>query len=209
MKIATSLDGRIAARPETRTQLTGDAAAAALHRMRAEVDAIGIGSSTLLVDDPLLTARGVSRRLPLTRVVFDRALRTTPDAAVLGTLEAGPVVIVTTTAAMTARAEQVERLRGAGATLEPVEHGTMEEAMSRLASLELTSLLLEGGAMVHRAAWAAGVVDRVQRYIAPVVLGRDGVPWLDDDLSVSTLKDVRVERHGIDVMVQGYVQRVG
>ena len=74
---------------------------------------------------------------------------------------------------------------------------------------ELTSLLLEGGAMVHRAAWAAGVVDRVQRYIAPVVLGRDGVPWLDDDLSVSTLKDARVERHGVDVMVQGYVQRVG
>lgn len=209
MKIATSLDGRIASRPETRTQVSGPGAAAAVHRTRAEVDAIAIGSTTLRVDDPRLTARGVSRSVPLTRVVLDRALRTPPTAAVFQTLEAGPVVIVSTAAAVTEQPAAAERLLAVGARVVTVAQGTIDEIMSCLADLDITSLLLEGGTTVHRAAWSAGVVDRVQRYIAPIVLGRDGVPWLDDDVSVSTLRDARVERHGDDILVEGYVHRVG
>lgn len=209
MKIATSLDGRIAARPETRTLLTGEETAAALHRTRAEVDAIGVGSTTVEVDDPLLTARGVSRQLPLTRVVLDRRLRVSPSARLLQTLEAGPVVVVTTDSAMETHPERADQLRTAGATLEPVPNGTIAEVMTRLAELEITSLLLEGGTTIHRAAWAGRVVDRVQRYIAPVVLGHEGVPWLEGDVSITTLQDARVEPHGRDVLLEGYVQRVG
>ena len=208
IKIATSLDGRIAAWPTTRTHLTGEETAAALHRTRAEVDAVGVGSTTVRVDDPLLTARGGSRRRPLTRVVFDRRLRTPPSARVFHTLEAGPVVIVTSDDAVRTQPEAADRLRAAGATLEPVPNGTMHEVMTRLAELEVTSLLLEGGTTVHRAAWSARVVDRVQRYVAPVVLGRVGVPWLDDEVSVTTLRDARLEQLGPDVLMEGYVQRV-
>ena len=209
VKIATSIDGRIAMRAGTRTAITGEAAAAAVHRTRAEVDAIGVGSTTVLVDDPQLTARGSPRARPLARVVLDRRLRTPPAARVLRTLAAGPVLIVTTRRALRDRPAAADRLRAAGATIEPVENGTIEEAVTRLAELEVTSLLLEGGAAVHRAAWTSGVVDRVQRYIAPLAIGGDGVPWLDDVVSVARLGSARVERYGPDVLLQGDVQRSG
>ncbi len=78
LKAATSLDGRIAAAPGRRTALTATAANRHAQRVRAEVDAIGVGSGTILADDPLLTARGAFRERPLVRVVFDRRLRTPP-----------------------------------------------------------------------------------------------------------------------------------
>ena len=207
MKIATSLDRRIASRPGVRTAITGDAATAAVHETRAEVDAVGVGSATMLIDDPRLTARAAPRRLPLTRVVFDRRLRTPPTARVFQTLEAGPVVVMTTAAALRAKRPAADLLRAAGATLEALETGAMPEIMQRLGAREITSLLLEGGTAVHRAAWAAGVVDRVQRYIARNCLGSQGVRWLDDELSMARLADARVRQLGVDLLMEGYVQR--
>src|SRR5438067_3945356 len=96
LKAALSADGKLSAAPGTRTFLTGPAANRRIHRQRAEVDAIGVGSGTILADDPLLTARGAWRGRPLTRVIFDRRLRTPPAARVLSTLDAGPVIIVST-----------------------------------------------------------------------------------------------------------------
>ena len=72
LKAATSLDGRIAAAPGRRTFLTSAAANRHAHRVRAEIDAIGVGSGTILIDDPDLTPRGAFRERPLVRVVFDR-----------------------------------------------------------------------------------------------------------------------------------------
>lgn len=209
MKIATSLDGRVAIRPGTRTAITGRAAASAVHRVRAEVDAVGVGSATILIDDPRLTARAAPRSLPLTRVVLDRRLRIPPSSRVLRTLSAGPVLIVTTGETLRAREAAADRLRAAGAELVPVETGAITEAMTRLGARGVTSLLLEGGPTVHRAAWEAGAVDRVQRYVAPAPLGRRGVPWLDAGVSVARLGDARVEMHGPDVLMEGYVQRTG
>ena len=208
MKIATSLDGGVAAESGVRTPLTSEEANAAVHQLRSEVDAVAVGSNTILVDDPLLTARKATRTRPLMRVVFDRRMRTPPTAALLSTLEAGPVVVITTERAIAEKPKVAARLRAAGARLEPLEVGDIAEAMRRLAKLEITSLLLEGGTMVHRAAWSAGVVDRVQRYVAPVTLGPTRVSWLDDDMSMSGLRDVRVKAFGPDVLIEGYVQRV-
>ena len=207
MKIATSLDKRIALRPGVRTPITGAAAAAAVHDTRAEVDAVGVGSATLLIDDPRLTARGTPRRLPLTRVVFDRRLRTPPTARIFRTLGDGPVIVMANAASLRAKQAAADRLRAAGATLEALETGAMPEIMQRLGTLEITSLLLEGGAVLHRAAWAAGVVDRVQRYIAPTCLGSQGVRWLDDELSMARLADASIRQLGVDLLMEGYVQR--
>ena len=77
-KAATSLDSRIAAAPGVRTQLTSAEANRRTQRLRASVDAIGVGSGTLLADDPVLTVRDCYRPRPLARVVFDRRLRTPP-----------------------------------------------------------------------------------------------------------------------------------
>src|SRR5439155_6247348 len=88
VKAATSIDGRIAAAPGARTQLTSGEAQRHAQYVRAQVDAIGIGSETLLVDDPLLTVRDVYRERPLVRVVFDRRRRTPSTARIFSTLDA-------------------------------------------------------------------------------------------------------------------------
>jgi diaminohydroxyphosphoribosylaminopyrimidine deaminase / 5-amino-6-(5-phosphoribosylamino)uracil reductase len=205
LKAATSLDGRIAAAAGQRTRLTSAEANRHAHRVRAEVDAIGVGVGTILVDDPLLTARGAYRERPLTRVIFDRQLRTPPGAQVFSTREAGPVIIVTT-ADGAARAETRERLEACGAEVEVARDGSFGGALERLGEIGIGSLLLEGGAAVHRAAWDEGVVDYVRLYIAPQVLGPGGVPFLDGStFSSAALIERRVEPLGQDVVIEGYV----
>ena len=89
-KIAISLDNAVAAAPGARTTVSGAASQRHAQRVRAEVAAIGIGSGTLLADDPVLTARDVWRARPLIRVVFDRRLRMPPEARLCDTLDRGP-----------------------------------------------------------------------------------------------------------------------
>jgi diaminohydroxyphosphoribosylaminopyrimidine deaminase/5-amino-6-(5-phosphoribosylamino)uracil reductase len=205
LKAATSLDGRIAAAAGQRTRLTSAEANRHAHRVRAEVDAIGVGVGTVLVDDPLLTARGAYRERPLTRVIFDRRLRTPPTAQVLSTREAGPVIIVTT-AEGAAHEEPRKRLEACGAEVEVARDGCLAGALERLGEIGIGSLLLEGGAAVHRAAWEEGVVDYVRLYVAPRVLGPGGVPFLEgSDFSSATLIERRVEPLGQDVVIEGYV----
>jgi diaminohydroxyphosphoribosylaminopyrimidine deaminase/5-amino-6-(5-phosphoribosylamino)uracil reductase len=207
LKAATSADGCIAERPGVRTPLTSRAAARHAHAVRAEVDAVAVGSGTVLVDDPLLTVREVYRHRPLTRVVFDRRLRTPPSARVFSTLGSGPVIIFTEQRTVDASPERAAALRSAGADVEACDG--LPDALRRLAARSVTSLLLEGGAALHHAAWAAGLVDYVQVYVAPRFIGPSGVPFLPDrSLSLAALVDGRLTVCGPDVLVEGYVHRI-
>ncbi len=208
MKVALSRDERIASAPGVRTALTSDAANRRVHQLRAEVDAIAVGSGTVLADDPLLTARGVARDRPLARVIFDTRLRMPPAARVLATLDAGPVLVMTTESAIRSCPDRAAALVAAGATLEPLDTRDVGHACERLAAREITSVLLEGGATLHRAAWAADVVDRVQVYRTPNTLGPAGVTWLDLESLFETLQDRRTEPCGPDVLVEGDVYRI-
>jgi diaminohydroxyphosphoribosylaminopyrimidine deaminase/5-amino-6-(5-phosphoribosylamino)uracil reductase len=209
MKAATSLDNKLTARAEERTYLTSEDANRHAHTVRAEVDAIAVGSGTLLVDDPLLTVRHVHRGRPLARVLFDRRLRIRPSARVFSTLEAGPVIIITTPEGIANASERARELEEVGAELEPIRGGGLKEAFARLGSREITSVLLEGGAALHTAAWKAGLVDAVHLYVAPVTLGTEGVSWLDvDALSLSSLADHRVTPLGRDMFIEGYVHGI-
>jgi diaminohydroxyphosphoribosylaminopyrimidine deaminase/5-amino-6-(5-phosphoribosylamino)uracil reductase len=206
LKVAMSVDGRIAAARGARTSLTSSEANRHAQRFRAEVDAIGVGSETLLVDDPLLTVREVYRTRPLARVVFDRRLRTPVTARLLATLDAGPVFIVTTPEA--AREERAETLRAAGATLIEAPGSDFADALRPLVDAGLTSLLLEGGAALHGAAWRAGLVDRVRCYVTPHVLGDAGVRWeMPADFSLGALAPVRAHPLGPDVLLEADVHR--
>jgi len=208
MKIAVSRDGKIAARPGVRTALTSDRANEAIQQGRAEVDALAVGSTTLLVDDPRLTPRGKTRVRPLTRVVFDRRLRTPVTARLLETLDVGPVVLMTTEGAMKRKPEIAATLREKGARLEALDDDDCEigASLQRVGALQVVSIIIEGGAAIHRAAWEAGLVDRVQRFVAPVELGSKGVPWLT--FSQATLRDSRVQHYGPDILTEAYVRRV-
>jgi diaminohydroxyphosphoribosylaminopyrimidine deaminase/5-amino-6-(5-phosphoribosylamino)uracil reductase len=207
LKAATSLDGCIAETPGTRTLLTSAAANRHAHAFRAEVDAIGVGVGTVLADDPLLTVRGIYRERPLTRVVFDRRLRTPAAARLLSTRTAGPVIIVTTAAAA-ARTEMRRPLEERGAQIEVAEGEGFRAALERLAARHISSLLLEGGAAVHLAAWDERLVDVVRLYVTPTALGPGGVQFLPDRrFATSDLLERRVLSLGPDVLIEGYVHR--
>jgi diaminohydroxyphosphoribosylaminopyrimidine deaminase/5-amino-6-(5-phosphoribosylamino)uracil reductase len=209
MKIATSLDGKIAAHPGARTPLTGRAADRQVHRDRAEVDGIAVGSGTVLCDDPLLTARGAYRARPLTRIVFDSRLRTPPSARIFSTLEAGPVIIVASPEAAAATPERVEALHRAGAGVELVEGpGPLSAALRRFAARGLSSLIVEGGPTLHEAFWNAGLVDRVQIYVSARLLGAAGVPWLPFSVMSSPfIVERSARRLGDDTLLEAYVHR--
>jgi diaminohydroxyphosphoribosylaminopyrimidine deaminase/5-amino-6-(5-phosphoribosylamino)uracil reductase len=205
LKAAMSLDGYIADGPGRRTALTSATANRHAHGLRAEVDAIGVGAGTILVDDPQLTARGAFRERPLTRVIFDRRLRTPAHAAVLSTRPLGPVIIITSAAAARNPALR-EPLEARGAEVDVAADDTFLAALDRLAARQVESLLLEGGAGLHAAAWDEGVVDFVRLYVTPRVIGSGGVAFLQGRaFAPADLIDRRVEPLGPDVLIEGYV----
>jgi diaminohydroxyphosphoribosylaminopyrimidine deaminase / 5-amino-6-(5-phosphoribosylamino)uracil reductase len=205
MKIATSRDGHIAAAVGARTRLTSAEALRHVQYERARVDAIGVGSETVIVDDPLLTAREVYRERPLVRVVFDRRLRMPPAARLLSTLDAGPVVVLTL--ASSASPSKIATLEAAGARVIVLEQPGLTPALRALVPLQVQSLVLEGGAALHAAAWDEGLVDYVQMYVSPVTLGEGGVPMRPDPGSLRSLHDLQTTRLGPDTLVEGYVHR--
>lgn len=208
LKAATSLDGRLAAGPGRRTVLTSGPANRRAQFMRARVDAIAVGSETVLIDDPLLTVRDVFRERPLARVIFDRRLRTPPSARVFSTLGAGPVIIVTSPDAKSSGDARVSALEEAGATLIAEGEGGLAPMLRRLLAFDIQCVLLEGGAAIHAAAWDEGVVDYVQIYVTPHVLGPSGVLLAEGvGRSIPSLIEPRVETWGPDTIIEGYVHR--
>jgi diaminohydroxyphosphoribosylaminopyrimidine deaminase/5-amino-6-(5-phosphoribosylamino)uracil reductase len=208
IKAATSLDGRIAAAPGERTALTSHAANVHVHEGRAIVDAVAVGSGTVLVDDPLLTARDVYRDRPLARVVFDRRLRTPPTARLFSTLSAGPVMVFASTEALARDARRTDQLRDAGATIVEQPEPHLRSALECLPALGVQSVEIEGGATLHAAAWAEGMVDAVQLYVSPVWLGSSGIPlFAGQGPALLMLDDQRVDLLGPDVLIEGDVHR--
>jgi diaminohydroxyphosphoribosylaminopyrimidine deaminase / 5-amino-6-(5-phosphoribosylamino)uracil reductase len=213
MKVALSADGRVAAAPGTCTPMTGASSARLVHRERAEVDAVAVGSATVLADDPLLTPRVAFRSRPLVRVLFDTRLRTPPGARIFSTLGAGPVIIVTTPSAIRADPARAAALQAAGARFEAIDVGGPTErltiALNRLAVAGVTSLVVEGGPSLHRAFWDAGLVDRVEMFITPRLLGPGGLEWLPFALlGGGALADVTARVVGRDILIEAYVHRL-
>jgi len=204
-KAAVSTDARIAAAPGTRTQLTSAEANRRTQRIRAAVDAVGVGSGTLLSDDPVLTVRDVYRPRPLARVIFDRRLRTPSTARIFSTLKAGPVIIVTTAASPGRDPDKARALAAAGATLLEGS-GDLRQDLRELVRFDISTLLLEGGAMLHAAAWRADLIDRVHVILAPTALGESGVKFFDGiDVPASALIPVKVDRLGPDTWMEADV----
>lgn len=213
IKAALTADGRVSAAPGVRTPITGAAANRLIQRERAEVDALAVGSGTVIADDPLLTARGAYRFRPLTRVVFDTRLRTPPPAKLFSTLTSGPVIIVTTPEGAAAAPEAAEALRAAGAEIAVVRveapggRVSLHAALEHLAARGLSSLIVEGGPLLQRAFWDAGLVDRVQIFRTPHRVGALGLEWLPNVDAGLGWAPSFTKTLGADVLVEGYVHR--
>lgn len=205
LKLATSLDGMVAAADGTSRWLTGDGARHRAHELRSTVQAVLVGSGTVVADDPRLTVRldDYAGPQPL-RVILDGRARTPPGSAVLG--DDAPSVLVVSPAADPARVEALARA-GAETWTCPAGHGgiDLDCVLHRLRGRGVTSVLVEGGPTVAASFLRAGLVDQLVCHIAPLLLA-GGRPMLDG-LVIPTLgraprfATMGVERVGEDILV--------
>jgi diaminohydroxyphosphoribosylaminopyrimidine deaminase/5-amino-6-(5-phosphoribosylamino)uracil reductase len=173
LKLATSLDGRIATRAGESRWITGEAARAFGHMLRATHDAIAVGSGTVLADDPELTCRlpGLEHRSPV-RLVFDRRGRTPPRAKVIAKNPPTWMVGHRTANQLSNVSQYIEIAENTDPSI------WLSEALAKLGAAGLTRILVEGGATFATAFLKAGLVDRLYWFRAPIVIGGDGVPGI-------------------------------
>ena len=205
LKSAISVDGFVGY-SSRRVHLTGPAADRFFHRQRAEVDAIAVGGATVVVDDPLLTARGAYRFRPLTRVIFDWRGQVPEHARVFETLDAGPVIMVVGRPAAESDPSKFNRLTARGVSTAIVGTRDLLPVLASLADREIVTLLVEGGPTLHRAFAEAGLVDRVQEVRTSRALGEGvhAVRLVADEMRVHG----RQRALGDDVLMEFDVHRI-
>jgi diaminohydroxyphosphoribosylaminopyrimidine deaminase/5-amino-6-(5-phosphoribosylamino)uracil reductase len=227
LKAAMTLDGKIAPPPgesETPTALgaggvsggwiTSLPAREHVQQLRHEHDAILVGVGTVIADDPLLTDRsGRPRRRPLLRVILDSRLRLPLESRLVKTVRDDVLVLCSF-----AEERKKERLQALGVRVEQVPLGGsdgrpgMAEIAARAGELQLTSLLVEGGAMVNWAALASGIVDKVFLYYAPKILaGAGSVPFAAGAgfrrmSEAAYVRSFTLHRFGEDFALEGYLR---
>lgn len=231
LKSAMTLDGKIAPSPApsnrsvaknefsgtwiTENWITGEAARAHVHELRHQHDAILVGIGTVLADNPLLTDRsGLPRRRPLLRVILDSGLRLPPESRIVQSIsrDQGGDLLVFTSAAGSQEKPKLERL-GVRVETMPTSDSRLDfpAMLRRLGELEITSLMIEGGATVNGAALTANIVDKVFLYYGPEIYGANAIPFsagLDIGIldRLIRVKNMRMLQFGDDVALEGYLR---
>ncbi|MFN8151925.1 MAG: bifunctional diaminohydroxyphosphoribosylaminopyrimidine deaminase/5-amino-6-(5-phosphoribosylamino)uracil reductase RibD [Solirubrobacterales bacterium] len=171
LKAALTLDGRTATATGDSKWISGDDARELVHRWRSHLDAVAVGIGTAIADDALLTSRGVGAPKQPTRVVFDSSARLPLDSALVRTATEAPVIVV---AGPEAQGQRVDALTNAG--VEVVVCGgdgpdRVRAALDELGRRDLSSVMLEGGATLAGSFRAAGELDELRLFFAPLILG--------------------------------------
>lgn len=196
VKLATSLDGKMALASGESRWITGEAAREFGHRLRAGSDAIATGIGTVLGDNPELTCRveGLEDRSPV-RIIFDRKLQTPLESKLVKTAHQTPVWLMTGRAVLLVSALEEKRraLEAAGVTLLTLENAGMEEsadalkhAVQTLAEKGITRLLVEAGPILTTCLLHAGLIDELFWFRSPTIIGGDGLSAIGD-LGVDSL----------------------
>jgi len=242
LKTAMTLDGKIAPPPSdgstpgtmgsmasTGGWITSEIARAHVHEMRHSSDAIVVGVGTIIADDPLLTDRtGLPRRRPLLRAILDSRLRLPLDSRVVRTANYDVIVFC-----CFAEEHKRQELEAHGIMVEqvpmrqPLEDGTipfpsaalatngrpdLEGVLAKLGEREITSLIIEGGAMVNWAALSAEVVDKIFFYYAPkIIAGTASIPFALGTgyrrmSEAAYVRSLTLHRFGEDFAVEGYLR---
>ncbi|MGZ4876760.1 MAG: bifunctional diaminohydroxyphosphoribosylaminopyrimidine deaminase/5-amino-6-(5-phosphoribosylamino)uracil reductase RibD [Candidatus Angelobacter sp.] len=227
LKSGMTLDGKIAPPPgdsfnpsalgatgATGGWITSQEARTHVQELRHESDAIMVGVGTIIADDPLLTDRtGLPRRRPLLRVVLDSRLRCPMESRLVKTAQDDVLIFCSF-----AEEKKRRQLEEHGIRVEQVPLGSSDgrpdlaKIVARLGELEITSLLIEGGALVNWTALATGVVDKVFLYYAPKILAGGGsVPFAGGEgfrrlNEAAQVKDIVLHRFGEDFAVEGYLR---
>ena len=217
LKWASSLDGRISAAQGTGGRLSGSRAERFVHDLRGRVEAVAVGVTTVLVDDPRLTRRTAAGRerggrQPMA-VVFDSELRTPAWARVVRGASADRPVLFYVARPPAARVQAVAGLPNVLVVPFPGRDGRVDlrRALRDVKARGVRRLLVEGGSTLAGALLREGLVDQVAAVIAPCLVGADGAPTalsgtgFEELDRAPRLEPLRVRRLGSDVLVEGFV----
>lgn len=211
MKTAMSLDGKIATAAGESQWISSAESRERVHALRHELTGIMVGVETVIQDDPRLTARLPNSKQPI-RIIIDSRLRIPLTAKVLQQNEA-KTIVATTEAADLSQKKALQRM-GVEVISTKSDSGRvhLQELMTGLGARGIDSLLLEGGATLNFSALEAGIVDKIQVYVAPLLIGGKTAKTPIEGAGVLALeqgfqmKDWSVEKVGQDLLIEGYIK---
>ena len=215
LKVAASLDGKIATRTGDSRWITGESARRHVHQLRNEVDAVLVGIGTILRDDPLLTTRlGIADQRDPIRVIVDNLARLPLRAKVVNRASTAPTILAVS---QTAPRGKIEALEREGIQVLVVENSPRRVSLERLVEVlgkrGILSVMIEGGAEINASALREGIVDKVCIFLAPMLIGGKTAPTavggegIEEIGQALRLRESRVERYDDDILVEGYIAR--
>ncbi len=213
VKCAATLDGQIATKTGDSKWVTSEESRKYVHGLRHLYDAIMVGIDTVKTDDPSLTTRldGINCLDPV-RVILDTHLSISEDAKILGIDSSSETIIITGDSFSKDKKKRIEK-KGATVVNLPVKNGfiDLKHLIGYLGSINITSLLIEGGGKVIASAFQAKIVDKINFFYGPKILGGNNGKSICNGLGPALMKnsiqirDIDVTLFGNDVLVEGYV----
>lgn len=211
MKNAMSLDGKIATVTGESQWISGESSRKQVHSLRHELAGIMVGIETIIKDDPQLTSRTLNSRNPI-RIVVDSQLRIPIASKVLTQQDKAKTIVATT---KRANNEKLDTLKQMGIEVIVIkvkcERVDLRELMKVIGAKGIDSILLEGGANLNFSALEEGIVDKIQSYIAPKIIGGKEAKTAVEGAGIQLLKNAfKIDRMtpvmvGEDLFVEGYI----
>lgn len=217
MKTAMTLDGKIAAYTGDSKWITGEASRKYVHQLRHRAASIMVGIGTILADDPMLTTRfDAGEGSDPIRIIVDSSARIPLEAKVLNLKSRARTIIATTEKADKDKIEALKE-KDAEVIITPLKNEKVDLSflMKALGERKIDSILLEGGSELNYAALEEGIVDKINAFIAPKIIGGstaktpvggEGKAYMKDAI---LLKEIDIQRFGDDIMVEGYIRKEG
>lgn len=212
LKVASTLDGKIATERGDSKWITGETSRKFVHRLRDQVDGLLVGIGTILKDDPMLTARIKGGQDPY-RIILDSRLRISEEARVVAEAPE-KTIIATTELAPAEKRESLER-RGVRVLIidSSQERVNLKALLSKLGEMEMVSLLVEGGSEVNGSFLDQGLIDKIFLFFSPRLMGNHQAPGIFKGRGAARLEETlpleafKIKRIGEDILVEGYLKK--
>ncbi|NWG02384.1 MAG: bifunctional diaminohydroxyphosphoribosylaminopyrimidine deaminase/5-amino-6-(5-phosphoribosylamino)uracil reductase RibD [Syntrophaceae bacterium] len=211
LKVAATLDGKMATRDGRSKWMSGEASRHLVHRWRDRVDGILVGINTILKDDPMLTARVKNGRDPY-RIILDSRLRIPFEAKVIRS-SPSKTIIATTEMAPQNKIKKLEQM-GTQVLILHSKRGKIDlrSCLSKLGEKGMISLMVEGGSQVNGSFLDEGLIDKLLLFLSPKIMGDPQALGIFGGRGVSrlqeavTLKEIKTRRIGEDILLEGYFE---
>ncbi|EQK42893.1 riboflavin biosynthesis protein RibD [[Clostridium] bifermentans ATCC 638] len=212
MKVAMSLDGKIATSTGQSKWISCDESRRYVHKLRSEVMSILVGINTVIKDDPMLDCRLENGKNPI-RIIVDTTLKIPIDSKIVSSSKSIRTIVVTT---KNANRNVMKLLEGKGVEILTVNLKNnlvdLKEMINKLGELNIDSILIEGGSSLNFSAMNENIVDKIQVYVAPIILGGEssktpiGGQGVDDIKEAFKLHRLEHKQVGSDILIEGYLK---